>query len=231
MEKKVRVYADYREEPSGIPSLLEAAGLIVFRKQLEIGDYVLPGGVAVERKTVADFASSLFDGRLFEQASRLSDSYDVVVYIVEGDPRDFRLFHNKLKQIHSALAALVLSFDARILFSSSPRESASLIEALARKSAEERGGGRAVIHKKPRLSTLREWQLYVVSSLPGIGPRLAEKLLEQFKTVENVFTASLAELQRVVGESRAERIKALLKTPYERREKRAQDLSEFLESP
>ncbi|MEM4555488.1 MAG: ERCC4 domain-containing protein, partial [Acidilobaceae archaeon] len=202
-ERKPRVYADYREEPSGIPALLESLGTIVFRTSLKIGDYVLPGGLVIERKTVMDFMNSLFDGRLFEQASRLSESYETIIYIIEGDVRDFRLFQNRLKQVFGAMATLILDFDARLLFSSSARETAYLIEALARRASEERETKATVVHKKPKLSSIRDWQLYIVGSLPGIGPRLAERLLEQFKTVEGVFTASLAELQRVVGESRA----------------------------
>lgn len=231
MERRVRVYADYREESSGIPSMLEFSGILVFRKNLEIGDYILPGGVVIERKTVTDFAHSLFDGRLFEQASRLAESYDTIIYLIEGETREFRFFQDRIRQLYGALASLVFEYDVKLVYSSSPRDSATIIEALARKAGETSSGRGLVIHKKPRLSSLREWQLYVVSSLPGIGPRLAERLLDHFKTVEAICLASLAELSRVVGERRAERIKTLLKTPYEKPDKsRYQCLDEFIEN-
>lgn len=58
---------------------------------LELGDYVFRNGtedvLVVERKTLADFAASITDGRHREQKSRLLGVYpsSLVVYIVEGD--------------------------------------------------------------------------------------------------------------------------------------------------
>ena len=42
--------------------------------RLEVGDYCLDGRVVIERKTYADFATSLVDGRLFPQAAALASS-------------------------------------------------------------------------------------------------------------------------------------------------------------
>ncbi|ESQ26267.1 MAG: hypothetical protein OSP8Acid_05480 [uncultured Acidilobus sp. OSP8] len=58
-ERKARVYADVREEASGLPSLLEQLGVLVVRKQLSEGDYVIPEDTVIERKSASDFISSL----------------------------------------------------------------------------------------------------------------------------------------------------------------------------
>ena len=42
-------------------------------------------------------------------------------------------------------------------------------------------------------------QLYVLTSLPGIGPKLATRLLDKFHSPKNVLNASIAELARVPG--------------------------------
>ncbi|MEM1868772.1 MAG: ERCC4 domain-containing protein, partial [Acidilobaceae archaeon] len=68
--EKARIYVDYREENSGIPGILESLGLIVIREYLEIGDYIIPGDIIIERKTAEDYINSLYDGRLFDQISR-----------------------------------------------------------------------------------------------------------------------------------------------------------------
>ncbi len=210
--ERIRIYADVKEEASGIPSMLESMGVIVLRDNLPVGDYLLPGGIVVERKTGEDYVNSLFDGRLFDQISRMTEVYDSVVLVVEGSlPRWYR---DRFKQLYSALARIIVSFNVNVVYTMDPSDTAIFIEALARKSMESRGS-RVVIHKKPKLGSLREWQLYVVSSLPGIGPKTAEKLLENFKTIEAICTASIAELQRILGEKRAERVKQVLKTPYE----------------
>ena len=60
-------------------------GLLVEYRMLAVGDYILPSGYAVERKEVHDFITSLFSGRLMDQASRLTEGYDNALLIVEGD--------------------------------------------------------------------------------------------------------------------------------------------------
>jgi DNA excision repair protein ERCC-4 len=55
---------------------------------LDIGDYLIGPGAAVERKAGGDFAASLSDGRMAEQAAKLPATYDKVVWIIEGNPYD-----------------------------------------------------------------------------------------------------------------------------------------------
>ena len=218
---KPRIYADVREEKSGIPAILEASGLIVIRKQLPMGDYIISDSIVVERKSAYDFARSLFDGRLFEQARRMSESYPMVVYVVEGDPGRIRRYAGRQKQLYSAMAALTLDYDARILISSGPQATAEIIKALARR-IQGQAGGRLVIHKKPRLEDVEAWQLYVVQSFPQVGPKTAEKILEHFGTVERFCRATMAELSKIpgLGEKKAEAIRRILITPYRRGRKR-----------
>ncbi len=214
-EEKPIVYVDIREEKSGIPSLLEALGVTVVRKQLPLGDYLVSGDIVIERKSAPDFAKSLFDGRLFEQAGRLADSYPLVIYIVEGDPFRLRRYRSRHKQLTAALVTLTLDYGARIIYSEGEEHTAQIIASIARRAASGKRKG-AVIHKKPKLSSTREWQLYIVQSFPGIGPKTAEKILEHFGTIEAFVNASMAELAKIpgVGEKKAETIKRILKAKY-----------------
>ncbi len=77
---------DTREGPSGVPGILRDLGARVELRLLDVADYVI-GDRAIERKTIDDFASSLFSGRLFEQAKRLVESYVSPVMVIEGDLR------------------------------------------------------------------------------------------------------------------------------------------------
>src|SRR5712664_2968060 len=80
----VRVAVDEREKPSGVPDELRSRGASVEDRVLEVADYVV-GEYAVERKSVRDFVSSLFSGRLFDQAHRLGEAYRMGMLVVEGD--------------------------------------------------------------------------------------------------------------------------------------------------
>ena len=81
----VVIVADHREAASGVIKHLSALNALVRAGQLETGDYVLSDRVAVERKTVSDFASSIMDNRMFEQLGRLAKSYEKPILILEGD--------------------------------------------------------------------------------------------------------------------------------------------------
>jgi DNA excision repair protein ERCC-4 len=229
-ERGIIVYADVREEKSSIPDLIEKEGLLVVRKQLPIGDYIISDKIIVERKTAPDFAHSLFDGRLFDQAARMIQDYPVVVYIVEGNPFRLRRYRDRMNQLTSAMVTLAIDFNARILLSEGPYHSAMIIASLAKRLSTERRP--IVLHKKPRLSSIREWQLYIVESFPGIGAKTAEKILEYFGTIEKFVNASMVELSKIpgVGEKRAELIKMILKTPYkpETQRKKRGSIEDFL---
>ena len=72
---ELRLVVDEREKKSRIPDLLKAVGINVEVKTLPVGDYIVAPETIVERKTISDLISSIFDGRLFDQCNRLKDNY------------------------------------------------------------------------------------------------------------------------------------------------------------
>jgi len=229
-EARIRVYADLREERSGVIEELERMGVLVIKRQLPLGDYLVSEEAVVERKTVKDFASSLVDGRLFDQASRLSESYSDVYYIVEGSPRYLSRWGDRGHQTLAALVALTVDYGVRVLWSEGPQTTAYLIAQLAKRYQGEKGGTSMVLHRKPRLSSLADWQLYIVQAFPGVGPKTARAILERFGTLESFCRAPLSELSRIpgLGEKRAERIKAILVTPFKPLKRSRSSLEDFL---
>ena len=83
--EELRIIVDEREKKSGIPKLLSAIGVKTEIKTLPIGDYIVAPETVVERKTIADLLSSIFDGRLFDQCSRLTEHYQHPILLVEGN--------------------------------------------------------------------------------------------------------------------------------------------------
>jgi len=54
------ILADTREEPSGIPFILEQNyGIKILMENLRTGDYIIGDGIVVERKTAAVFLNRL----------------------------------------------------------------------------------------------------------------------------------------------------------------------------
>jgi DNA excision repair protein ERCC-4 len=58
-------------------------------------------------------------------------------------------------------------------------------------------------------------QLSILSSLPGIGDKLAVRMLEKFRTPQRALSASIAELARIpgFGNARAEKVRKILDYP------------------
>ncbi len=205
-----RIAVDTREAASGIPDILRKKGMYVQMKTLDVGDYVI-ADYAVERKTVRDFLASVYTGRLFEQAQRISGAYKEYLLIVEGDTREMLADLRNPRVYWGALLVLVLNFEFKVLFTLDRHQTADVLHALSSKS-RGRAAVRPLLVKKPRLATVKDWQLTVLESLPTIGPKLAEKLLASFGSVRNVFRASRAELalKGGLGYARAGRIQEVL---------------------
>lgn len=70
-----RLDVDFSERNARLLDLARESGRFDVRlRRLPAGDYLIAGAVLVERKTYADFATSLADGRLFSQVAALAHS-------------------------------------------------------------------------------------------------------------------------------------------------------------
>jgi Fanconi anemia group M protein len=213
-EPGVVVFADVRESGSGILKDLSGLGVEVRTKQLDVADFQLSSRVGVERKSAADFLQSLIDGRLLSQAKQLASAFDRPMLVIEGGSLyGLRKIHPNA--IRGALAAITIDFGIPVLYTDDRKDTAALLAVIAKREQLD-------LQKEPQLRSGRkpfgtvEMQQFIVESLPRIGPGLAKRLLEQFKTVEKVMTAPEAKLQKVekIGEKKAKEIRRVLTEFY-----------------
>jgi len=195
----LRIVVDEREKGSEVPSLLRRMGVYLSFTQLGVGDYVISQRCAVERKAARDFMTSIFDGRLFDQAGRLVEHYPRSIVVVEGDFRGVESYSEKPKVFWGAVSSLIADYGVSVVFTGDEGETAMLLYGLAKREQEEKALRRVFVRKRLPKKSLREQQLYVLQSLPGIGATLAERLLERFGSLRAVFSASPAELRLVKG--------------------------------
>jgi Fanconi anemia group M protein len=211
-DRKPRILADARE-PDSVCDCLEAQGAEIEMRQLGLGDYVLSERLVAERKTRADFESSIFDGRLFSQAADLCKAYQRVVVIVEGEA----LSESRLSKgaLLGAYSSLISDFGCALFFTRSPSATAEMLYSLAHH--EQIAKSRALpIYAKRKARTFSDQQKAVVEALPDVGPSLAEALLSYFDTVENVMSAPESELMQVekIGKKKASALRKLVSTRY-----------------
>ncbi|MBO8174455.1 MAG: DEAD/DEAH box helicase [Thermococcus sp.] len=211
--KGIVIYVDSRELKSQVPKYLKELGAHIEVKTLDVGDYIVSGDVAVERKSANDFIQSIIDGRLFDQVKRLTEAYARPVIIIEGQLYGIRNVHPNA--IRGALAAVTIDWGVPILFSADAKETAQFIYLIAKREQEERKKEVAVRSEKKAL-TLADRQRLIVEGLPYVSATLAKRLLRHFGSVERVFTAKESELMEVegIGEKIAREIRRVITAPY-----------------
>jgi DNA excision repair protein ERCC-4 len=216
----VRIVTDEREKQSGLPGILKSLGVVVEFKNLLVGDYLVAPDSAVERKSLRDFVNSVYDGRLFKQCSELSSNYKRSFLLIEGNLEDVPMLTTKPKAVYGAMVAIANSFTTKLLFSPNIRQSAELLIILAEHLKREGSKG-PLIKRMEKKTSLQEQQLQIISSLPGIGSKLAERLLLAFGNPKRILNARVAELARVegLGLARAEKIREVLDKEFSERHK------------
>jgi len=206
----MKIIVDSRE-PKHIPSLLLELGVEVERRNITPGDYIVSSDCAVERKTIADFMSSLFNGRLFEQTGALREVYSKPLLILEGDVEKDLEQRKNPRAFWGALFKLQMDMGISVLPTPTSLHTADALYTLVKRFQKKKVEKISIQHK-PRLMSNKDWQIYVVASLPNIGDELAGRLLDNFKSVRNVFKAKESGLKKVdgIGKLKARKIIKLL---------------------
>ena len=209
--ENLRIIVDERERKSGIPDLLKSVGLNIEMKTLPIGDYIVAPETIVERKSIRDLMASVFDGRLFDQCTRLKEHFENPIVLIEGNVDEIEEITENPLIFYGAISTVVLDFKIPIIPTPSASHTAKLLVSMCSRKDAPKGPYLKKIKKSP---DLERQQLSSLCSLPGIGEKFAVRMLEKFGTPLKVFTATTAELSKVegLGEVRAKKIKKVLDT-------------------
>jgi DNA excision repair protein ERCC-4 len=213
-----RVVVDEREKASGVPEELRALGVRVYFSRLPIADYVLTPEIAVERKSTRDVVSSVYDSRLFYQAAQISAAYAKPYLLIEGDSKEVDQFAKNLKSYYGAIANITLAYGLRVIYTANQKETAvAIMELLTHARARP---VTQFAKDVPKARTVPQQQANLVASLPGIGRKLAERLLLKYGTPRRVMGLTAGELAMTpgIGWSRAEKIKALMDSQYSKKQ-------------
>lgn len=207
----MQVFIDDREIRTTVAEKLVEMGAVLHSKRLLVGDFILSQRVVVERKTAADFESSIMDGRLFEQAAQMNHNFEHPVICIVGKTFE-RIKH---KALQGAMMSLAIDMKIPIFFFNTEEELADWIFHLGEREQLRAPREQKLRFEKMPLSTNEKLQ-FILEGLPMIGPKNAKALLAHFGNLEKIFGAREKDLQKVkgIGKERAKEIRRLLETRY-----------------
>jgi ERCC4-type nuclease len=196
-EEKQKIIMDYREKNSFIYSELIHLGLEVELRELKVADYLV-NNIAIERKTVSDFLSSMINKRLAFQLNDLQQ-YENKLLLIEGlEERELYSDENlggiNANAIRGFLLSIALKHKVPFIFTKNEEDTAKFINVLARKKETE-----SSLNVMKKSLNKKEQMQFILEGFPGIGPKTARKLLEKFGSIKEIINASLKELEEEIG--------------------------------
>ena len=202
-EDKIEVVADDRE--NSIAKELSRSDIKVDKQRLDVADFIVSDRTGIERKEAADFVDSIVDNRLFNQIQEIQQ-FDQPLIIIEGK----NLYHHRdisPEAIRGALSSIALDYRTPIIWTQDEDDTAETLKSLAKREQKDKDRQVQVRGTKSGM-TPEETMEFIVSGIPDVNTKIAERLLEQFGSVREIFTATEEQLQEVegIGEKTADKI-------------------------
>jgi ERCC4-type nuclease len=180
--------------------------------QLQVGDVVVSehplkdyeyGQIVIERKEVADFLSSITDGRLKKQALNMQP-YPNRYIIIEGDfdtlrakSRRYRRFSNTT--IYGMIASLEMKYNVRVLQVKTNKNFWILVNRLVAKLEDDEVIEYSKTYKpKITAANKKDIPLSCVCCVPGISEKKGKLVLDNF-TLYELFNISIEDLLKIKG--------------------------------
>lgn len=194
-KEKSKITVDWREKNSLVISELVKLNHFVNFEQLEIADYIIKD-IAIERKTVNDLKNSIINRRVINQLINLK-KYPRSLLIIEGFNTSFYLGNMHENSLRGFLLSIIFNFDIPVIFTLNEKDTARYINLIATKKEENKE--HSIRHSKKM--SKEERKQFILEGFPKIGPVKAKSLINNFKTLKNIFNANQTDIEKVLGTS------------------------------
>jgi len=209
----MKILIDIHEKNSMVVSELVELGSEIELKSLAVSDYII-GEVAIERKAISDFISSMINKRLARQLEEMKQ-FKKSLLIIEGyDQKDIYDTGVHENAIRGMILSILLDFQVPIIFTKDEDDTARYLSVLAKRLEKE--PQEISLRAKKRVYSLKEQQQIILEGFPGIGPSLAKEMLKKFGSLKNVMDASLENLKEIkkLNEKKAKIFREIIEKSY-----------------
>jgi len=151
-----KIIVDNRESKDIIRELTKE-GLEIELKQLTSADFILQTknldnkiqNVGIERKTIQDLLNSIIDKRLINQLILLKKSFDLPLLIIEGEENIYEIRDFHPNSIRGIISMVALDFQIPIIYTRNFRDTAALINTIAKRLEKSRKPLTLLAKRKP----------------------------------------------------------------------------------
>ena len=175
-------------EPNSIKNSLKAKIKEVEVDFLEVGDYLLDNGYAIERKD-KDLVQSILTNRLFEQINNLC-SYDHPILCITLQNLWKTFYFSKSRYIYNSYLGVLTTLVSRypklkLVFLQDESEFIDFLVKLNKKIHEEKSTVRPAPMMRKAL-TIDERRENALTAIEGVSITKAKKLLECYGSIKNI---------------------------------------------
>jgi len=231
----MKLFVDFREDSRVVQIAQEIAdelGAICETLHLPRGDFLIIGeqqALVVERKSSADFVSSIRTNRMWQQLLELMQAETILDYqikrrivVIHGTIMDYlnsipfggsgidssRIFASLM----GAMLEIIYVYDTPIILAENDTAFKAFLRILIKREIEGKNDkfpqARWYRKRKSEDLPIKDRKRYTLASIPLIGETLAENLLDHFDSIVQIANASPKELQKVpkIGKKKAANI-------------------------
>lgn len=209
-----KILVDSRENSDLIKKLFHIDEFTTQATHLTSGDIVISQDIAIERKAVNDFVSSILDKRLFPQLIELAKNFKRPILLIEGEESLYAQRNVNPNVIRATLSSIATELRMPIIYSSSIEESVEFIKTIVKRQNKDKNA-LSLVSQKKSLDETQELEKFV-SSIPKVNAVTAKQLLQHFNTIEDIVKATQKQLEEVegIGSIRAKYIYEFFKREY-----------------
>lgn len=217
----MKILLDYREAAcyDVLEELSEELDFSLEVTNLKAGDIAITGerALLIERKSPNDLVSSIRNNRIFEQLVKMLSAESIegkevarIALLIHGELFGYlALEKDYYAQIYGALMEISFVYGVPVFFATNDSEMKSFLRTAIKRESEGKNDSeiRARWYRERKIPHKDE-RVYLLSSIPFIGEKLAQRLLERFGTIANIANASISELKKVelIGDKKAKLI-------------------------
>lgn len=205
-------FVDSRE-PDKVKELAAKSTDISFdTKELPQGDFYLPDyDVIVERKEASDFASSITDGRLSEQADRMVANHDYAFVVIEGSPYGLKYSDIHENSLIGMQTSLAVKRGIHILYTEGFEQTVEAVNRVFQRFLDEEHEASDIGYVKTADVETDDTGVAMLAQIEGISEEKAREIDELFVFEEFVrhpdeMKEELQDMIDGVGPTLAERV-------------------------